>query len=77
MSDQIDPVARAIYDALHRDTDPYSVPLEQTAQKASRELRERGLTASAPLDVAAVWANGYGAGYRARRAGQQHSTGTR
>jgi hypothetical protein len=77
VSDQIDPVARAIYDALHRDTDPYSVPLEQMAQKASRELSERGLTASAPMDVASAWATGYTAGYRARRAGQQHATGTR
>ncbi|MCT2299547.1 hypothetical protein M3G04_01295 [Dietzia cinnamea] len=68
-------VTDAIYRALHRDTDPYSVPLERMAQKAARDLQEKGLIAVAPLDVSAAWADGYAAGYRARRAGQQYSTG--
>lgn len=73
----IEQVADAIYRALHRETDPYSVPLERMAQKAARDLQEKGLILAAPLDVSAAWVDGYTAGYRARRAGQQHPTGTR
>lgn len=45
----IEQVARAIYDAMHRATDPYSVPLERAAEKAARALADAGLLAPAPL----------------------------
>lgn len=61
-------VARAIYDAMHRATDPYSVPLERAAEKAARALADAGLLAPAPLteEWAARYVNGGGAICRTR-----------
>ena len=68
MEHAIEKAARVIYMAMHRDTDPYSVPLERAAEKAARALAEAGLLAPAPLteEWAARYVNGGGAICRTR-----------
>ena len=69
MEHAIEKVARAIYGAMHRDTDPYSVPLERAAEKAARRLAAEGLLAPAPL-TEEWWAYGLRGGGRYRASTQ-------
>lgn len=65
MEKAIERAARAIYGAVHRDTDPYSVPLERAAERAARALAADGLLALAPLTEvqAEAWDEGYADGH--------------